>query len=78
MARKIANQSIVFYRKADGSLVALEDRCCHRSRPCPCGDARVKNYAADITGLNMTAAADFFGTEVKREKCRRTRGHDAG
>lgn len=31
ISRKISNQSIVFYRKADGAIVALEDRCCHRA-----------------------------------------------
>ena len=29
-ARTIMNEPIVFYRRADGTPVALEDRCCHR------------------------------------------------
>ena len=30
VARKIAGERLVFYRKPDGGLVALEDRCAHR------------------------------------------------
>lgn len=31
--RTLLNEPLVFYRKPDGSLVALEDRCCHRLAP---------------------------------------------
>ena len=37
LARKILNESIVFLRKGDGSIAALEDRCCHRSAPLSLG-----------------------------------------
>ena len=30
LARRIANEAIVLYRKLDGGVVAMEDRCCHR------------------------------------------------
>ncbi|MDT4829674.1 Toluene-4-sulfonate monooxygenase system iron-sulfur subunit TsaM1 [compost metagenome] len=33
----IANEPIVIYRKADGGLVALQDRCCHRAAPLSIG-----------------------------------------
>jgi vanillate O-demethylase monooxygenase subunit len=33
MARTILGEPVVFYRKADGGVVALEDRCCHRLYP---------------------------------------------
>jgi phenylpropionate dioxygenase-like ring-hydroxylating dioxygenase large terminal subunit len=33
----ILNEPIVIYRKADGSAVALEDRCCHRFAPLSMG-----------------------------------------
>jgi len=33
LARTIMNEPLVFYRTSRGSLVALEDRCCHRLAP---------------------------------------------
>ena len=33
LARKIAGQGVVLYRKADGTAVALKDRCPHRAYP---------------------------------------------
>jgi phenylpropionate dioxygenase-like ring-hydroxylating dioxygenase large terminal subunit len=33
LPRTIINEPLVFYRKSDGSVVALEDRCCHRLAP---------------------------------------------
>ena len=32
-ARTMLDEPIMLYRKADGSIVALEDRCCHRNLP---------------------------------------------
>ena len=33
VARRIAGESVVLYRKPDGGLVVMEDRCCHRQAP---------------------------------------------
>jgi len=33
LPRTIISQPLVLYRKVDGSIVALEDRCCHRLAP---------------------------------------------
>jgi len=33
LARRIANEPLVLYRKPDGAVVAMEDRCCHRQAP---------------------------------------------
>ncbi len=33
ISRTVINQAIVLYRAADGSLVGMEDRCCHRFAP---------------------------------------------
>lgn len=30
LARRLADERVVIYRKPDGGLVAMEDRCCHR------------------------------------------------
>jgi phenylpropionate dioxygenase-like ring-hydroxylating dioxygenase large terminal subunit len=32
-ARTLLNESVLFYRTAEGRLVALENRCCHRGAP---------------------------------------------
>ncbi len=31
LPRRIINEPVLLYRKGDGSLVAIEDRCCHRA-----------------------------------------------
>src|SRR5438128_12699833 len=36
-ARRVAGESIVLYRRTDGSLVALENRCPHRHAPLAMG-----------------------------------------
>src|SRR5882672_10175241 len=33
MARTIIKEPLVLYRKGDGAIVAMEDRCCHRLAP---------------------------------------------
>lgn len=33
LSRRLLGQDIVFYRRGDDTLVALEDRCCHRAAP---------------------------------------------
>ena len=33
LGRLICDEPVVLYRKADGGVVALEDRCCHRRAP---------------------------------------------
>lgn len=37
VTRRIAGQSLLFYRTAEGELVAMEDRCPHRSAPLSLG-----------------------------------------
>lgn len=37
LARTLLNQKIVFFRAADKSVAALEDRCCHRAAPLSVG-----------------------------------------
>jgi phenylpropionate dioxygenase-like ring-hydroxylating dioxygenase large terminal subunit len=37
IARTVIGDPIVLYRKQDGGVVALEDRCCHRLAPLSCG-----------------------------------------
>ena len=44
LSKKIANEDIVIYRKPNGGLVAMEDRCCHRQAALSCG----RKEGADI------------------------------
>lgn len=37
LTRRIAGESVVLYRKPDGGVVAMEDRCCHRQAALSCG-----------------------------------------
>lgn len=37
LARKVLNEDIVLFRKTDGTVVALEDRCAHRRLPLSAG-----------------------------------------
>lgn len=37
LARRIAGESLVLYRRPDGGVVAMEDRCCHRQAPLSLG-----------------------------------------
>ncbi|KQK61078.1 hypothetical protein AOX61_10360 [Pseudomonas aeruginosa] len=37
LARTIINEPLVLFRKADGGIAALQDRCCHRSAPLSIG-----------------------------------------
>jgi phenylpropionate dioxygenase-like ring-hydroxylating dioxygenase large terminal subunit len=38
LARTILNEAVVLYRRTDGSIAALEDRCCHRLAPLSLGE----------------------------------------
>ena len=40
VTRRIAGEDIVLYRKPDGGIVAMEDRCCHRQAPLSQGQSR--------------------------------------
>jgi vanillate O-demethylase monooxygenase subunit len=37
VTRRIADEPIMLYRKLDGDIVAMEDRCCHRQAPLSLG-----------------------------------------
>lgn len=38
LSRRIAGESLVLYRKPDGGVVAMDDRCCHRQAPLSLGN----------------------------------------
>mgnify|MGYP000091146854 CR=1 FL=1 len=37
ISRRIAGEPIMLYRKIDGEIIAMEDRCCHRQAPLSMG-----------------------------------------
>ena len=47
--RRLLNESLVFYRKSDGSAVALQDRCPHRFVP--------------LSVLHFACESKFFNTD---------------
>ena len=49
--RTICNEPVVFYRKDDGTPVALEDRCCHRHMPLSDGVLKGNNVECLYHGL---------------------------
>lgn len=55
-ARKLLGQPLVFWRKADGSVVALDDRCCHRAAPLSIGRKEGDAVRCLYHGLKFNAA----------------------
>ena len=54
LARTICNEQIVFYRKLDGGLAALEDCCPHRMLPLSKGHLEKDNIVCGYHGLTLT------------------------
>ena len=51
MARIFLNEPVVLYRKADGTPVAMEDRCCHRRAPLSEGKVEGDNLRCGYHGF---------------------------
>jgi phenylpropionate dioxygenase-like ring-hydroxylating dioxygenase large terminal subunit len=51
LARRICNDPVVLYRGMDGTVAALEDRCCHRSVPLAHGQVVEKGIECGYHGL---------------------------
>ena len=51
MARMFLNEPVVMYRKADGTPVAFEDRCCHRRAPLSKGKIEGDNLRCGYHGF---------------------------
>jgi phenylpropionate dioxygenase-like ring-hydroxylating dioxygenase large terminal subunit len=56
MPRKVINEAIVFFRKSDGAVAALEDRCCHRSAPLSMGKRDGSGVRCGYHGLKYDSA----------------------
>lgn len=53
MRRVIMNEPIVFYRREDGGIAAMEDRCPHRNYPLSRGDVIADNIECGYHGLKF-------------------------
>ena len=51
MGRMLLNEPVAMYRKADGTPVAFEDRCCHRRAPLSHGKVEGDNLRCGYHGL---------------------------
>ncbi|MDC0033246.1 aromatic ring-hydroxylating dioxygenase subunit alpha [Alphaproteobacteria bacterium] len=58
LARIILDEPVVLYRRQDGTPVALEDRCCHRSVPLSVGKLMGDNLQCGYHGLIFDATGD--------------------
>jgi phenylpropionate dioxygenase-like ring-hydroxylating dioxygenase large terminal subunit len=56
IARTFLDEPVVLYRGGDGSLNALEDRCCHRGMPLSLGEVVGNNIRCDYHGLVFDGA----------------------
>ena len=53
LARTLLEQPVVLYRKEDGAVVALEDRCCHRQLPLSMGSLIHDSVRCGYHGLRF-------------------------
>lgn len=56
IARTLLNEPVVMYRKQDGGIVALEDRCCHRLAPLSIGRIEGDELRCMYHGLKFDGA----------------------
>jgi vanillate O-demethylase monooxygenase subunit len=71
MGRTLLQKPIVFYRKADGEPVALDDRCPHRFVPLSGGKLAGDDIQCPYHGLTFSAAGmctDARTTDLQRER----------
>lgn len=67
LARTLLGDDLVFYRASDGTLAALEDRCCHRALPLSHGLVRGNQLQCGYHGLvfdRSGACVEVPGQEV--------------
>jgi len=56
LGRKLLDEPVVLYRAADGTPVALEDRCCHRQAALSLGEVEGDNLRCGYHGLLFDAS----------------------
>jgi vanillate O-demethylase monooxygenase subunit len=50
-ARRLLDEPVVLFRRADGAVAALEDKCCHRGLPLAMGEVIGQNIRCGYHGL---------------------------
>ena len=56
LARTLLSRAMVLFRQPDGSIAALEDRCCHRELPLSCGTVEERGLRCGYHGLLFDSA----------------------
>lgn len=56
LGRTYLNQKVVLFRTPDGTVSALEDRCCHKSLPLSCGSVEAGGVRCGYHGLLFNGA----------------------
>lgn len=56
LARTFLNRAMVLFRKPDGAVAALEDRCCHKELPLSCGTVEERGLRCGYHGLLFDGA----------------------
>ena len=72
LARTILNEPVVMFRTGD-SVVALEDRCCHRALPLSMGQVVGDHIRCGYHGLEFDAAGACVKVPGSRHKSATTR-----
>lgn len=74
--RKVLNEPILVYRKADGTLVAIADKCCHRHAPLSKGRREGDNLRCGYHGMLFNAEGNCIELpgmdRVPRSACVKT------
>jgi vanillate O-demethylase monooxygenase subunit len=58
LAKTLLGQGIVMYRSADGQVVAMEDRCPHRSMPLSAGELKDDHIVCAYHGMKFNPQGD--------------------
>jgi vanillate O-demethylase monooxygenase subunit len=66
LGRIFLNEPVVLYRMADGTPVALEDRCCHRRAPLSHGRVEGDNLRCLYHGLLYDPAGAAIWAPARR------------
>lgn len=76
LARKLLNKNLVFYRKSNGQIVAIEDRCIHRGAPLSLGWLDNDQIVCVYHGFRYDADGKLVEIPTQ-EKCPRAAKLDA-
>jgi phenylpropionate dioxygenase-like ring-hydroxylating dioxygenase large terminal subunit len=80
LARVIIDQPLAIYRKTDGQVVVLEDRCCHRFAPLSMGRLEQDDLRCMYHGLKFAPdgrCVEIPGQKLIPRRCGATRQSSA-